>query len=173
MGSVALNQQINELQGDIDTMHGEAKSTKALESISRIAALKQQLAELSITDFKNRADLKNKRHEIRELEAIVHTVEATPYFRIARNANAASQFAFVPYENEKSVKLGADVYSCWAKVVLCSRVGKVAWIGHDEEKGFHPIFQRDIRGFLIQLELNKPSAAKDTVLFLGSAPLMI
>ncbi|WP_226858289.1 hypothetical protein [Diaphorobacter aerolatus] len=173
LGTVALSQQIHDLNSGIDTMRGDAKSSKALESQSRVATLKQQLAALEIQRFRNNAELKNKNTEIQELQAIVDTVEATPYFRIAQDNELSALFAFVPYENESAVAMGKAIYSCWAKVVACARVGTVKWIGSDEEKGFHPIFQRDIRGFLIQLDLENPSAAKEQVLFLGSAPLFL
>ena len=45
-----------------------------------------------------------------------------------------------------------------------------AWF---EEKGRHPVFQRDIRGFLVDLELTDEAAAKERVLFFGGRPLIL
>lgn len=171
LSTVALDQQVQEIKGGVSTLNGMATSTKALETLARIAALDRQLAETRIQLQKGRSELANKTREADSLRSLLATVEETPFFRIAQGQ--ASQFAFVPYENESAAKVGQSVYSCWAKVLLCSKVGSVKWVGAVEEKGFHPIFQRDIRGFMIQLDLTDPQAAKDQVLFLGSGPLYI
>lgn len=173
LNTVKLDEQVRELQDGIRTIEGGAQSTRALESVSRLSALEKELAETEILLLKNRADLQNKTVEFEKLQAIVKTVEATPYFRIAQGETESAPFAFVPYENERAAEVGEEVYSCWAKVIFCSRVGTVTWVGSDEERGFHPVFQRDIRGFLVQLELDEPNAAKDQVLYLGSAPIWL
>ncbi len=173
LNTVKLGEQVRELRDGIRTMEGGSQSTRALESVSRVFALEKELAETEILLLKNRADLQNKTVEFEKLQAILETVEATPYYRIAQGDTESASFAFVPYENEHAAKVGEVVYSCWAKVIFCRPVGSVAWVGRDEERGFHPVFQRDIRGFLVQLELDKPNAAKDQVLYLGSAPIWL
>ncbi|MFY2597051.1 hypothetical protein ACOTHJ_13565 [Achromobacter xylosoxidans] len=173
LSTASLDHQVHELSGGVATMKGQAQSTKALETLAHVAALKRQLSEVQIQLAKSTKELENKKREATELQAIVDTVESTPFFRLAQRGGDAGQFAFVPYSNESAVQEGKSVYSCWAEVILCSKVGTVKWVGRDEEKGFHPIFKRDLRGVLIELELKDPAAAKDKVLFLGSGPLFL
>jgi hypothetical protein len=57
-------------------------------------------------------------------------------------------------------------------MILCRKVGEVKQIFTGEQQAIHPIFKTQIRGFLIQMNLNGNEAAKSRTVFLGRKPLL-
>ena len=80
-------------------------------------------------------------------------------------------FAFVPYDNQSNVSIGTAVYDCFLNMVVCRKVGAVKQIFAGEEHATHPIFRTDIRGFLIQMQLDHSESAKSKTVFLNRKPL--
>jgi hypothetical protein len=58
-------------------------------------------------------------------------------------------------------------------MLACREVGRVKKVFTGEQHGTHPIFRTDLRGFLIQLDLQNPESAKSKVLFLNRKTLLI
>jgi hypothetical protein len=58
------------------------------------------------------------------------------------------------------------------KVLLCRNVGTIKHVFTSEEHGSHPIFRTDLRGFLVQLDLDNQEAAKSKTLFVNRKPLL-
>jgi len=56
-------------------------------------------------------------------------------------------------------------------MVVCKRVGAVKQVFSGEEHATHPIFKTDIRGFLVQMQLDHPESAKSKTVFLNRKPL--
>ena len=83
-------------------------------------------------------------------------------------------FAFVPYDNTASAVAGSAVYDCYLNMVVCRKVGEVKQIFTGEQQATHPIFKTQIRGFLIQMNLDPDHAnsAKSKTVFLGRKPLL-
>jgi hypothetical protein len=142
----------------------------SVDALSREAELKSNLAQLTIAitsgEEQHAADVK----QITTLQAAIETEQGSPYF-LATKGNV--HFAFVGYSAATYAGVKKPVYSCLLGVMLCHRVGTVTAIFTDEERAVHPIFKTDMRGFLIQLDLTEPEAAKEKVLFLGHRPLGI
>ena len=67
---------------------------------------------------------------------------------------------------------GAAIYDCYLNMILCRKVGTVKQIFPGEEQAIHPIFKTQIRGFLIQMNLDNAEAAKSKTVFLGSKPVL-
>lgn len=173
VATAALERQVSELNRSVSTLSGgPAESAQTLEVLARVAALESRRTEVMLTLAKNEAALANKQREAIELRKIIATLSDSPYYRVSVAAEPLS-FAFVPYENEGAVEVGRPVYDCWAQVVFCRRAGIVKRLHRDEEKGRHPLFNRDIRGFLAELELDDAAAAKSRVLFIGRGPLFL
>lgn len=173
VATVSLDRQVLELERTVSTLSGgKAQSAQALEVLSHVAALRGQLAEIDVLLVKNTADVSNKTREASELRKIITTLSASPYYQVTVSREPLS-FAFVPYDNESVAQPGQAVYDCLLQVILCSRVGTVKQVHRDEEKGRHPLFNRDIRGFLVELQLTDRSAAKSRVVFIGRAPLIL
>lgn len=172
IGTAALEQQVAELNYGIKTIDGAATSPKALESLARLNVIKRELSEVELKLKQLDQEVAIKTAEAKELEGMLTKLTSSPYYVAAYSEQSIHQFAFVPYENEDSAKVGAPVYSCYFEVILCSKVGSIKAVTKDEEKGRHPVFQRDIRGFLVDLELTDEKAAKEHVLFFGGRPLL-
>jgi hypothetical protein len=58
------------------------------------------------------------------------------------------------------------------KVILCREVGTIKQVFTSEEHGSHPIFRTDLRGFLVQLDLDNQESAKSKTLFVNRKPLL-
>ncbi len=81
-------------------------------------------------------------------------------------------FAFVPYDNRANAVGGSAVYDCYLNMILCRKVGTVKQIFPGEEQAIHPIFKPQIRGFLIQMNLDHAESAKSKTVFLGRKPVL-
>ncbi|WP_434715640.1 hypothetical protein [Paraburkholderia sp. A3RO-2L] len=173
IGAATLEHQVGSLSRGVATLGGGAASPQALESLTHINVLKQQLMEADMKLEQLGGKVQAKTREKVELESSLKHLTNSPYYMVAYGEHDIHQYAFVPYENDESAKVGAPVYSCYLTVVLCSKVGVIKLVTHDEEKGRHPVFDRDIRGFLVELDLTDKSAAKDRALFFGHRPLWI
>jgi hypothetical protein len=55
-------------------------------------------------------------------------------------------------------------------MVACRKVGTVKQIFPGEEHAIHPIFRTDVRGFMVQMELDRPNSAKSKTVFLNRKP---
>jgi hypothetical protein len=67
---------------------------------------------------------------------------------------------------------GSAVYDCYFNMVVCRKVGDVKQIFTGEQEAIHPIFKTQIRGFLIQMDLNGKESAKSRTVFLGRKPIL-
>lgn len=173
LATAALDRQLSDLSRSVSTLSGgPSESPQTLELVGRVSALATQQTEVSLKLARNAAEIANKTREAAELRKIIATLSGSPYYRVS-TADAPVSFAFVPYENKRAATVGQPVFHCHAQVVFCYRVGKVKALHQDEEKGRHPLFNREIRGFLAELELDEPLAAESRVLFLGGAPLWL
>ena len=143
-------------------------NTSVVDTLAREAELKSTLADLTVQIVSGQEQLNSDNAQIAKLNDAIATAQKSPYFLATQNS---VNFAFVPYDNQAAVSLGAKVYDCYLNMVLCREVGAVSRVFKDEEKATHPIFRTDIRGFLIELALPQPESAKGKVLFLGHKPL--
>jgi hypothetical protein len=107
---------------------------------------------------------------VKEQEALVHRLEASPYLR-AVNHNVV--LAFVPYQNLRNVSLGTKLYACSWGLVNCGWVGKVTATIEGEVENIHPHDESVQRGIMVEIELKTPSAEGSSVLFAGGKPLWL
>lgn len=107
---------------------------------------------------------------IKEQDAVVRSLEQSPYLR-AVNHNIV--LAFVPYQNLRNVKIGTKLYGCSWGLVVCARVGKVAATIDGEVQDIHPHDESVQRGLMVEVELTTPSAEGNAVLFAGGKPLWL
>jgi hypothetical protein len=139
---------------------------------SKEAELKTSIVELAIEIKAGDEQLRSDQAQIHQIEAAIATAKGSPYFLATKKD---MKFAFVPYENQAHASNGAAVYSCALGMVFCHQVGTIGHIFKDEERTNNPFpfFKNELRGFLVELDLNEPEAAKDKVLFLGRKPLFL
>jgi hypothetical protein len=106
----------------------------------------------------------------KEQEQLVLRLASSPYLRAAERKVV---IAFVPYQNLKNVKVGTPLYGCRWGLVLCSNVGKITSVLDGEVNEMHPHDDNVQRGLMVEVELTKPAAEEERVLFAGGKPLWL
>jgi hypothetical protein len=106
--------------------------------------------------------------EIGNEDEFLHSIRESPYLRAA---SGKLTVASMPYGNGSSVHVGSPIYGCSFGILWCRNVGKVADIFAGEIVQKHPLFNRDLRGVMVQMQLQDPRWARERVLFLDRAPL--
>jgi hypothetical protein len=145
--------------------------TKSLDVLDKQAELVSEIAQLDIAIGVAQKQAYEEAKQIDRLKQALTTAKQTPYYLTA-SGDSTVYFAFVPYDNRNNVSVGAAVYDCYLNMVLCEKVGTVKQIFAGEEHAIHPIFRTDMRGFLIQLQLDHPESAKSKTVFLNRKPLL-
>jgi hypothetical protein len=144
--------------------------TKTLDVLDKQAELISEIAQLDIAIGVAQKQISEETKQVNRLKEAIGTAKQTPYYLSVSGA-AAVNFAFVPYDNQSSASPGSAVYDCYLNMVLCRKVGTVKQIFAGEEHAIHPIFRTDIRGFMIQMQLDHPESAKSKTVFLNHKPL--
>ncbi len=145
--------------------------TNSLDVLEKQAELRSEVAQLDVAISVSEKQLQEESRQIDRLREAITTAKQSPYYL---NASGAQRlyFAFVPYDNQASAVAGAAVYDCYLNMVLCRKVGAVKQIFTGEEQAVHPIFKTQIRGFLIQMNLDHADSAKSKTVFLGRKPVL-
>lgn len=146
-------------------------NTKSLDVLDKQAELRSEIAQLDIALNLAQKQLHEESQQIDRLKKAIATAKQTPYY-LSVSGGSKVYFAFVPYDNQKGVSVGAPVYDCYLNMVACRQVGTVKQIFSGEEHAIHPIFRSDMRGFLIQLDLNHAESARSKTIFLNRKPLL-
>jgi hypothetical protein len=144
--------------------------TKTLDVLDKQAELISEIAQLDIAIAVAQKQISEETKQVNRLKEAISTAKQTPYYLSVSGATAVN-FAFVPYDNQSSASPGSEVYDCYLNMVLCRKVGTVKQIFAGEEHAIHPIFRTDIRGFMIQMQLDHPESAKSKTVFLNHKPL--
>jgi len=144
--------------------------TKSLDVLDKQAELISEIAQLDIAVSVAQKQIYEETKQIASLRQALATAKQTPYY-LSVSGNNVVNFAFVPYDNQNSAAVGGPVYDCYLNMVLCRKVGTVKQIFAGEEHAIHPIFRTDIRGFLIQMQLDHTDSAKSKTVFLNRKPL--
>jgi hypothetical protein len=143
--------------------------TKSLDVLDKQAELISEIAQLDIAIGVAQKQLHEESQQIDRLRQALATAKQTPYYLTASGDNTV-YFAFVPYDNRNNVSSGSSVYDCYLNMIACTKVGTVKQIFAGEEHAIHPIFRTDMRGFLIQMQLDHPESAKSKTVFLNRKP---
>jgi hypothetical protein len=144
--------------------------TKSLDVLDKQAELISEIAQLDIAIGVAQKQLHEESQQIERLRQALTTAKQTPYYLTASGDNTV-YFAFVPYDNRNNVSAGTSVYDCYLNMIACKKVGTIKQIFAGEEHAIHPIFRTDMRGFLIQMQLDHPESAKSKTVFLNRKPL--
>jgi hypothetical protein len=168
--SAYTDSKIGEILLTDNILEKTTTDTKTLDVLDKQAELISEIAQLDIAIGVAQKQLHEEAQQIDRLKAALNTARQTPYY-LSVSGNNAVNFAFVPYDNQSSASAGAAVYDCYLNMVVCRKVGTVKQIFSGEEHAIHPIFRTDIRGFLIQMQLDHPESAKSKTVFLNRKPL--
>jgi hypothetical protein len=141
-----------------------------LDVLDKQAELISEIAQLDIAIAVAQKQIYEETKQIDRLKQALATAKETPYYLSVSGGNTV-YFAFVPYDNQSNASVGSPVYDCYLNMVVCKKVGTVKQIFAGEEHAIHPIFRTDIRGFLIQMQLDRTESAKSKTVFLNRKPL--
>ena len=161
--------KINEVLLTDNILEKSTTDTKSLDVLNKQAELKSEIAQLDIAINVAQEQAREESQQIDRLRNAIATAKQTPYNLIASGGKPV-YFAFVPYDNQSSVSEGAPVYDCYLNMVACRKVGIVKQIFASEEHAIHPIFRTDVRGFMVQMGLDRPESAKSKTVFLNRRP---
>lgn len=145
--------------------------TTSLNVLVKQAELKSEVAQLDVAISVAEKQLYEESRQIVRLRQAITTAKQSPYYLNA-SGEKMLYFAFVPYDNRASAVAGDPIYDCYLNMIACHRVGAVKQIFTGEQEAIHPIFKTQIRGFLIQMNLDHADSAKSKTVFLGGKPLL-
>jgi len=145
--------------------------TDSLDVLEKQAELRSEAAQLDVAINVADKQLQEESRQIDRLRDAIRTAKQSPYYLNAAGGKTL-YFAFVPYDNQASAVAGRPVYDCYLNMFACRKVGTVNQIFAGEETAVHPIFKTNIRGFLMQMNLDHPESAKSKTVFLGRKPLL-
>lgn len=163
--------QISEVLLTDSILEKTTANTKALDVLDKQTELRSEIAQLDIGINVAQEQVREESHQIDRLRSAIATAKQTPYY-LSASSGKSLYFAFVPYDNQASAAVGAPVYDCYLNMVACRKVGTVKQVFKGEEHAIHPIFRSDIRGSMIQVDLDRPESAKSKTVFLNRKPLL-
>lgn len=107
---------------------------------------------------------------IARYEQMEAEIKRSPYLRAMEQKVA---IAFVPYENLEDAQAGTKIYGCSLGLIWCRQVGSIAQVLEGEVTATHPLYNEQVRGQMVELQLDDPTWAEKKALFTGRAPLFI
>lgn len=143
----------------------------SLNVLVKQAELRSEVAQLDIAINVAEKQLHEETQQISRLHDAIVTAKQSPYYLNAAGGQTL-YFAFVPYDDQADAVAGRPIYDCYLNMILCRKAGTVKQIFPGEEQLLHPIFKTQIRGFLIQMNLDHADSAKSKTVFLGGKPLL-
>jgi hypothetical protein len=146
-------------------------NTTELNVLDKEAELRSEAAQLDVAINVAEKQLQEESRQIQRLHEAINTAKQSPYYLNAAGGQTL-YFAFVPYDNRASAVVGAPVYDCYLDMIVCRKVGEVKQKFSGEQEATHPIFKTQIRGFLIQMNLDAHKSAKSRTIFLGGKPML-
>jgi len=166
----ATDGKIEEAVMQDDLTQKNPEHTSRLAILVQREALENQIEQIEDAEKVAAEQVVTNKREIAVVNAAVNRAKATPYY--AASQSDRSVFAFVPYDNQKSAKVGAPVFDCYLSMVLCHQVGWVDKVFGDEEQAMNPVLKTPTRGFLVQLNLIDRKSGQSKTLMLGAKPLL-
>jgi hypothetical protein len=173
IGTANLDNQISQLTRGVHSLDGGDTSPTAMQSFAQISTLKQEQAETKLKLVQLDADVAAKSSQIIQLDALLNNLKGSPYYLAAYGEQNLHHFAFVPYDNEDAIHVGAPVYACKFQIVWCSKAGTIKSITNEETRVQHPLFSTQLRGVLAELDMQNKEAVKNLTLFVGHSPFYI
>jgi len=170
-GGAYTDSKIAEILLTDSVLDKNTTGTGSLDVLVKQAELRSEVAQLDVAIGVAEKQLQEESQQIGRLRLAIQTAKQSPYY-----LNASGQktlyFAFVPYDNQASAAAGAAIYDCYLNMVACHKVGTLTQTFAAEETAIHPIFKTQVRGFLIQMNLDHAESAKSKTVFLGRKPVL-
>jgi hypothetical protein len=145
--------------------------TSSLNVLVKQAELRSEVAQLDVAINVAEKQLQEETRQIDRLREAIVTAKLSPYYLNAAGGKTL-YFAFVPYDDQAYAVAGSPIFDCYLNMIVCRKVGTVRQLFAGEEQAIHPIFKTQIRGFLIQMNLDNAESAKSKTVFLGRKPVL-
>jgi hypothetical protein len=159
-----LEAQTRSLDAILEDQNTEAElSYDVLRIKQELDASKLELAK----DIETRDTLKAA---LARQQQVVDGIRHSSYLR-ALNDHAT--VASVPYANLKNAEPHTTIYACKIGMFWCHAVGEVIEVLPGEVVFRHPHRDKNLRGQMVEMRLDDPSAAEDDVMFVGGKPLLL
>ena len=168
--SAYTDSKIAEVQLTDSILQKTTTGTDSLDVLEKQAELRSEAAQLDVAINVAEKQLQEESRQIDRLRQAILTAKQSPYYLNAAGGRTL-YFAFVPYDDQASAVAGRPIYDCYLNMIVCRKVGTVNEIFAGEETAIHPIFKTNLRGFLMQMNLDHPDSAKSKTVFLGRKPL--
>ena len=169
---VAIQNSIADLRRQGSTLAGQNHDLSALNAAEKEMEIAYKVSEIDNSLLNYSLQLKQNSQQITKLVDSLKQIQDTPYYKVA-TSNNDYVFSFVPYDNEKYAKEGESVYNCYLHMIACYKVGTISHVYKLEETANHVVFNKAMRGTLVELKLDDNNEAKSKVFFLGGKPLFI
>ncbi|TPV93613.1 MAG: hypothetical protein B7733_19705 [Myxococcales bacterium FL481] len=186
---LALAQEAADLEGEVESATARAQALQSLANaaardrsgsgasyeVSRLYREMQQ-ARAAAGRAADEANMHGKRIEaldraIAQYDEVIETIQSAP---ILRAAEERVYVGFVPYDNLHEFTPGRELYACTvAALVGCRAIGTVGAILDGEVSVRHPVYNRDVRGQMVALDLDSERWVREPVLHVGRAPLLL
>lgn len=106
---------------------------------------------------------------IERYEKLLNQIKTSPYLRAM---DERVHLAFVPYDNLDQAKTGSAVYGCRLPLLVCSEVGTVTQVVDGEITARHPLYSEQLRGQMVEIDLEDSIWAEEKALFLNRPALL-
>ncbi len=168
--SVQLATQAQQLSDAAGTLSGGATSIQATQTLYQEQQLRSLLAQLEIDLITASGMVDALTKTVADAEHVLAVARTSAYHQAM---DRVIYLGFIPYGNFSGVRVGALVYDCALQVIWCKKVGTVTVIYDPEEYARHPLFRTDLKGRMVELELEESTAASSQVVFIGGKPLLL
>jgi hypothetical protein len=169
----ALDRLVTELREDTGSGQNAESAALTPEVLELFEASKEARLTAKALAAKS-ADLRDRgsllKESIARYDRILHEIEDSPYLRAI---DGEVTIAFAPYDNLDSLRAGTELYGCHLYLVACKRVGAVVGILEGEVTARHPLTQQELRGQMVEVDLNEGGWARDEAIFAGKRPLWL
>ncbi len=149
--------------GHVATQEGLELVRQAEEAKLELAALREK--HISLTAQLGLIDKSAARYD-----SLLADIQQSPYLRALEGRVT---IAFVPYDNLDNVDRGDVIYGCHLHLVGCTKVGTIKGVLDGEVAAKHPLDNRDVRGLMVEIDVEDSEWARDATLFSGRRPLWV
>lgn len=156
-----LASQAAALEGMVSGKGGAALSYDVLK-------IKREYEQSRLDLAKALGDEKVLKNSLTRIDQTIGDLQGSAYLRAMSDE---ATVALVPYANLERAKPGAPVYACRASFVWCHEVGKVKEILRGEVSFKHPRRDAQLRGQMVEIQLDEKGASTEDILFVGGRPL--
>ena len=172
-----LKRQVSSLDATIQGIGNDKDKAKDAAFSYEILRIKHEF-DKSVLDAKKAEDqadgykqaIVSIDNTLSRYDRILKNIQDSPYMKAAEHNLTV---AFVPYDNIGNVEKGKTVYGCSLGLFWCHKIGTIAELLTGEVMGKHPLHNQEIRGVFVEMQLEDPKWAEETVLHVGHAPLLI